>query len=187
MGTDGPNKGTNWESLAYVAQQNGVSTKRLNNSNGKGYRRGTLDDLKSELSLGRSVMLLVRYWKLPIHEGEPLLGGDLQRHRHPHRRRCTLSLPRADASSGVWGPFGVGEFDHRCDQRSRLTVCSDLESVAVSRAGGLLSRLGRPSPAPTGSVHLRLGHLDFGPAPPRGWASRVKSVTEQGTTPRRMR
>lgn len=74
MGTDDPNNGTSWESLAYAAQQNGVSTKGLNNNSGKGYRKWSLDDLKNELTQGHPVMLLVRYWDLPDHLGSSFAG-----------------------------------------------------------------------------------------------------------------
>lgn len=73
MGIHDPNNGTTWESLAYAAQQSGVSTDGLYKS-GQSYRTWTLDDLKNELSLGRPVMLLVRYWDLPDHIGSSFAG-----------------------------------------------------------------------------------------------------------------
>jgi hypothetical protein len=66
MGMHDPNNGTTWESLAYAAQQHGVSTGGLYTSR-RSYRTWTLGDLKKELNRGRPVMLLVRFWDLPDH------------------------------------------------------------------------------------------------------------------------
>ena len=74
MGTTDPNNGTSWASLAYAAQQSGVSTKGLTNSSGKAYRRWTLDALQGELTQGHPVMLLIRYWDLPDHYGSSFAG-----------------------------------------------------------------------------------------------------------------
>ena len=73
MGSSDPNIGTTWEALAYAAKVNGVSNEGL--SAGNGYRSWSIDDLKNELSQGRPVILLVRYWDLPGH-GQSGYAGD---------------------------------------------------------------------------------------------------------------
>jgi hypothetical protein len=72
IGSSNPGNGTSWESLAYAASQNGVSTDGL--MNGRAYRQWTLDDLRQELNQGRPVMLLVRYWDLPYTAGTTFAG-----------------------------------------------------------------------------------------------------------------
>ncbi|HUX88001.1 MAG TPA: C39 family peptidase [Chloroflexota bacterium] len=73
MGSSDPNIGTTWEALAYAAKVNGVSNDGL--YGGSGYRSWSIDDLKNELSQGRPVLLLVRYWDLPGH-GQSGYAGD---------------------------------------------------------------------------------------------------------------
>src|SRR5205807_1972625 len=65
MGMDDPDNGTTWEALRYAAKANGVAGVGL--YAGKNYRKWSIDDLKSQLSQGHPVLLLVRYWDLPDH------------------------------------------------------------------------------------------------------------------------
>jgi LysM repeat protein len=74
MGLRDPNEGTTWESLAYAAQINGVSSRGLYGS-GNSYHTWSIDDLKGELAQGHPVLLLVRYWNLPGH-GDSSYPGD---------------------------------------------------------------------------------------------------------------
>ena len=72
MGFSDPDSGTTWESLVYAARQNGASVEGL--YNGNSYHRWTMDALKSELSAGHPVLLLVRYWDLPDHTASSYAG-----------------------------------------------------------------------------------------------------------------
>ncbi|HEX5414064.1 MAG TPA: C39 family peptidase [Chloroflexota bacterium] len=72
MGFSDPDSGTTWEALAYAAKMNGVSAEGL--YNGNSYHKWSMDDLKAELSAGRPVMLLVRYWTLPDHTDSSYAG-----------------------------------------------------------------------------------------------------------------
>ena len=54
MGFADPDTGTSWESLAFAAKANGISTEGL--SAGKRYKTWSLDDLTDELKHGRPVM-----------------------------------------------------------------------------------------------------------------------------------
>ncbi len=74
MGIADPDGGTTWESLAYAARINGVSSRGLYGE-GKSYHTWSTDDLKGELSQGHPVLLLVRYWNLPGH-GDSSYPGD---------------------------------------------------------------------------------------------------------------
>jgi len=71
MGTSNPNSGTTWDALAYAAQAKGATVGGLYPSQGKGYRSWSIDDLKSELSQGHPVLLLVRYRGLPGNAQSP--------------------------------------------------------------------------------------------------------------------
>ncbi|HVC33083.1 MAG TPA: C39 family peptidase [Chloroflexota bacterium] len=72
MGFADPNDGTTWESLAYAANVSGVKIKGL--YNGQSYQTWTIAGLKSQLSQGHPVVLLVRYWDLPDHVGSSFAG-----------------------------------------------------------------------------------------------------------------
>jgi LysM repeat protein/uncharacterized protein YvpB len=67
MGFANPDDGTTWESLAYAAKAEGISTSGLYNANAKSYRSWSIDDLKNELAKGHPVLLLVHYRLLPDH------------------------------------------------------------------------------------------------------------------------
>jgi LysM repeat protein len=75
MGFANPGDGTTWESLAYAAKAEGVSTSGLYNANSKAYRSWSIDDLKSELAKGHPVLMLVHYRFLPDHFNS-LFGAD---------------------------------------------------------------------------------------------------------------
>src|SRR5207249_359902 len=72
MGTNDPSNGTTWESLAYAAQKYGVAATGLYGE--QGYHAWSIDDIRSELSRGRPVILLVRYWDLPDHASSSYPG-----------------------------------------------------------------------------------------------------------------
>lgn len=72
MGSNSPYNGTTWEALAYAAKVNGVSNAGL--YNGQSYRTWSVNDLRAELSKGRPVILLVRYWDLPGHSNSSYAG-----------------------------------------------------------------------------------------------------------------
>src|SRR6185437_4522482 len=72
MGMADPNNGTTWEALAYAARTSGAKIQGL--YNGQSYRVWTMADLKSELSQGHPVVLLVRYWDLPDHADSSFAG-----------------------------------------------------------------------------------------------------------------
>jgi murein DD-endopeptidase MepM/ murein hydrolase activator NlpD len=72
MGTNDPSNGTSWESLAYAARHFGFNVSGL--YGGSAYHLWSMDDLKAQLSQGRPVLLLVRYWDLPGHESSTYPG-----------------------------------------------------------------------------------------------------------------
>jgi len=72
MHTNTTRGGTSWEALAYAAKANGASVQGL--TNGTRYRNWTFDDVKTELSQGHPVLLLVRYQYLPDHAQSTFRG-----------------------------------------------------------------------------------------------------------------
>jgi hypothetical protein len=72
MGTNDPDQGTSWESLAFAARQYGSAAAGL--YDGGSYRAWTVDDLKAQFAQGHPVLLLVRYWDLPDHTSSSYAG-----------------------------------------------------------------------------------------------------------------
>lgn len=73
MGMADPNNGTTWESLAYAAKAEGATVTGLYSA-GQKYQSWSIDQLKSQLSQGHPVMLLVYYRALPGHSASGYYG-----------------------------------------------------------------------------------------------------------------
>lgn len=65
MGTSNPHSGTTWDALAHAAQASGAKVSGLRQDRSPSLRSWSIDDLKTELTQGHPVILLVHYQDLP--------------------------------------------------------------------------------------------------------------------------